>query len=162
MAMPTQTTLWRPGPLDALLGAWAFEITQEGQTVMRGRSEFARVEGGAFLLQHATAELLPTTPDVWRENSPFPIATVMGTDDPSGEFTCLYADGRGVRRVYQMALARGVWTIRGQAGPRFFQRFHGIFSDDGRAIEAYWERSEDGESWQRDFDIRYTKARPHA
>jgi hypothetical protein len=77
--MPTQTTLWRPGPLDALLGAWAFEITQEGQPVMRGRSEFARVEGGAFLLQHATADFLPTTPDVWRENSPFPIATVMGT-----------------------------------------------------------------------------------
>jgi hypothetical protein len=45
---------------------------------MRGRSEFARVEGGAFLLQHATADFLPTTPDVWRENSPFPIATVMG------------------------------------------------------------------------------------
>jgi hypothetical protein len=89
---------------------------------MRGRAEFARVEGGAFLLQHATAELLPTTPEVWRENSPFPIVTVMGVDDPSGAFTCLYADGRGVRRVYQMTLADRVWKIRGQAGPRFFQR----------------------------------------
>jgi hypothetical protein len=49
--------------------------------------------------------------------------------------------------------------IRGQAGPRFFQRFQGTFSDDGRTIAAYWERSEDGQSWQRDFDIRYTKAR---
>ena len=127
--------------------------------VLRGRAEFARVEGGAFLLQHATADLLPSTPQVWRENSPFPIVTVMGVDDPSGEFTYLYADGRGVRRVYQMTLAGGVWTIRGQAGPRFFQRFHASFSDDGRTIDGYWERSEDGHSWQADFNIRYTKAR---
>jgi hypothetical protein len=121
--MPAQTPQWKPGPLDALLGAWTFEITQEGQTVMRGRAEFARVEGGAFLLQHVTADLLPTTPDVWRENSPFPIVTVIGVDDPSGGFSYLYADGRGVRRVYQMTLADQIWEIRGQAGSRFFQRF---------------------------------------
>ena len=157
--MPTRTPQWKQGPLDALLGAWTFEITHEGQAVLRGRAEFARVEGGAFLLQHATADLLPTAPDVWRENSPFPIVTVMGVDDPSGAFTYLYADRRGVRRVYQMTLADQVWKIRGQAGPRFFQRFQGTFSDDGRTIAAYWERSEDGQSWQRDFDIRYTKAR---
>jgi hypothetical protein len=89
--MPTQTPQWKPGPLDALLGAWTFEITQDGQTVMRGRAEFAPVEGGAFLLQHVTADLLPTTPDVWRQNSPFPIVTVIGTDDPSGAFSYLYA-----------------------------------------------------------------------
>jgi hypothetical protein len=157
--MPAQTPQWKPGPLDALLGAWTFEITQEGQTVMRGRAEFARVEGGAFLLQHVTADLLPTTPDVWRENSPFPIVTVIGVDDPSGGFSYLYADGRGVRRVYQMTLADQIWEIRGQAGSRFFQRFQGTLSDDGRAITAYWERSKDNQSWQRDFDIRYTKAR---
>jgi hypothetical protein len=59
---------------------------------------------------------------------------------------------------HQMTLAARVWTIRGQAGIRFFQRFQGTFSDDGRTIAAYWERSEDGQSWRRDFDIRYTKA----
>jgi hypothetical protein len=96
--MPAQAPRWKPGPLDTLLGAWTFEITQD---------------------------LLPTTPDVWRQNSPFPIVTVIGTDDPNGAFSYLYADGRGVGRVYQMN----------------------------------WERSEDGQTWQRDFDIRYTKAR---
>jgi hypothetical protein len=113
---------------------------------MRGRAEFARVEGGAFLLQHATADLLPTAPDVWRQNSPIPIVTVIGTDDPSRAFSYLYADSRGVRRVYQMTLADLVWKIQGQAGPRSFQRFPGTFS-------------EDGQTWQRDSDIRYTKAR---
>ena len=84
--------------------------------------------------------------------------TAIGTDDPSGGFSYLYADGRSVRRVYRMTLADGVWTIRGQAGPRFYQRFQGTFSGDGRTIAAYWERSADGQSWQRDFYIRYTKA----
>ena len=58
-----------------------------------------------------------------------------------------------------MTLAYGAWKIRGQAGPRFFQRFEGTFSDDGRAISATGSVSADGQSWQRDFDIRYTKAR---
>jgi hypothetical protein len=37
--MRLQTPQWEPGPLDALLGASTFEITQEGRTVMRGRAE---------------------------------------------------------------------------------------------------------------------------
>jgi hypothetical protein len=34
--MPTPTPRWKPGPLGALLGAWTFEISQEGQALMRG------------------------------------------------------------------------------------------------------------------------------
>jgi hypothetical protein len=107
--MPTETRRWKPGPLDALLSAWTFEITQA---------------------------LLPTTPDVWRQNSPFPIVTVIGPDDPSGAFSYLYADGRGVRRVYQMTLADGVWKIRGQAEPRFFQRLQGTLATTARPSPA--------------------------
>ena len=126
--------------------------------MVRGRAEFAWLEGGAFLIQHAAADPpLPTTPPEWITNSPFPIVTVIGVDDPSGSFWYLYADGRKVRRVYQMSLAKGGWKLRGQAGPRFFQRFEGTFSGDGRTIAAYWDRSEDGETWQRDIDISYTK-----
>jgi hypothetical protein len=67
-------------------------------------------------------------------------------------------DGRGMRRVYQMSLADGVWKLWGQAGHRFFQRFQGTFSDDLRTIAAYWDRSENNRSWQLDFDSRYTKS----
>jgi hypothetical protein len=58
-----------------------------------------------------------------------------------------------------MSLAGGVWKLWEQAGPRFFQRFQGTFSNDGRTIAAYWDRSEDNQSWHRDFDIRYKRIR---
>ena len=48
--------------------------------------------------------------------------------------------GRGVQRV----LFAGVWTIRDNFG-------HRTFGDDAQLIGAYWECSEDGQSWQRDF-----------
>ncbi|TMK78683.1 MAG: hypothetical protein E6G45_05835 [Actinobacteria bacterium] len=68
----------------------------------------------------------------------------------------LYADARGVSRVYEMSLSDGVWEIWRDA-PGFCQRFTGTFSDDGRAIAGYWDRSRDGSSWERDFDLTYTK-----
>jgi hypothetical protein len=69
----------------------------------------------------------------------------------------LYADARGVCRVYQMSLGDGVWKIWGQSGPEFFQRFTGNFSGDGSIITAYWEKSRDGSTWEYDFDVEYTK-----
>jgi hypothetical protein len=103
--MPTQTTLRRPGPLDALLGAWAFEITQEAS---RSCGPVGVRPGGRRCLS------------------------------PAACYRRFLADH--ARRV-----AREL-TI----------------PDRDRDGNRYWERSEDGESWQRDFDIRYTKARPHA
>jgi hypothetical protein len=146
--------------LERLIGAWAMDITLAGQTVVRGRAEFSWFEGRAFVVQHVTAEpFLTTTPEQWRTNSPFPIVTVIGLDDSSGLLSYLYTDGRGVRRIYRMTLEDDVWEISGQAGPRFFQRFRGTFSRDGRTLTAYWERSENNKSWLRDFDVRYTKVR---
>jgi len=55
-----------------------------------------------------------------------------------------------------MSLSDGVWEIWRDA-PGFCQRFTGTFSDDGRAIAGYWDRSRDGSSWERDFDLTYTK-----
>jgi len=71
----------------------------------------------------------------------------------------LCADARGVCRVYQMSLEDGVWKIWGQAGPGFYQRFEGSFSDDGTRITARWEGSKDGKSWTPDFSVTYTKVR---
>jgi hypothetical protein len=31
-------------------------------------------------------------------------------------------------------------------------------SGDGRTIEAHWEKSENGKTWERDFDPKYAKA----
>jgi hypothetical protein len=91
-------------------------------------------------------------------NSPFPLATIIGLDDSTERFTMLYADARGVFRVYQMTLSDGVWKVWREA-PGFHQRFTGTFSDDGATITAYWEGSRDGSNWEHDFDLTYTKVR---
>jgi hypothetical protein len=125
----------------------------------RGRTAFEWLEGGAFLVQHADAEPAPASaPAEWVANSPFPLATIIGLDDSSQTFCMLYADSRGVFRVYQMSLSHGIWKIWREA-PGFHQRFTGTFSDDGTAITAYWEGSRDGSNWEHDFDLTYRKVR---
>jgi len=144
--------------LDALVGAWEFVPSVGGQPVGRGRSTFAWIEDGAFLRQHSDAapsDVAP--PPEWAANSPLPVTSIFGLDDASETFTMLYADARGVFRVYGMSLDGGAWKIWGRPGPEFFQRFSGTFSEDGRVVSARWEKSRDGSDWQLDFDLTYTK-----
>lgn len=50
-----------------------------------------------------------------------------------------------------------LWRIwRNAAG--FHQRFEGRLRLDGRIIEAQWEKSADGKTWEHDFDLKYVKA----
>ena len=87
----------------------------------------------------------------------FPVSTqVVGGDDASDEYTALYSDSRGVRRVYHMTLSGGVWKSWRDA-PGFNQRYIGKIGGDGKAIAGQWEFSEDGDSWKVDFDLNYTK-----
>jgi hypothetical protein len=158
--MQQQTENPAPRQLDALVGAWEIQASGGGQPLGKARTAFEWLEGGAFLIQHADS--MPTEhplPPEWVANSPFPLTTIMGLDDASETFFMLYADARGVSRVYQMSLGDGVWKIWGQAGSEFFQRFTGSFSDDGGTITAYWERSRDGSTWELDFDVEYTKVK---
>jgi hypothetical protein len=142
--------------LDQLLGTWTFEITTDGPPIVRGRAIFAHAEAGAFVrFQQFADPWLPTTPDIWKKNSPFPTVTMIGADDPSGTFAYAYTDRRGVRRVQQMTFVDRVWRAWGKAGPAFYQRFEGTLSEDGRWIDGYIDRSADNKHWERDFQIRY-------
>jgi hypothetical protein len=80
----------------------------------------------------------------------------MGVDEATGRAVQLYADGRGVFRIYEMSVANGVWRAWRDA-PGFHQRFAGAFSDDGRTITGAWEGSGDGTNWSHDFDLTYAK-----
>jgi hypothetical protein len=62
-------------------------------------------------------------------------AVIGGTHYRERDFYMLYADARGVFRVYRMSLSDGVWKI-GRDAPGFFQRFTGTFSADGNTITA--------------------------
>jgi hypothetical protein len=56
-----------------------------------------------------------------------------------------------------MALDGNEWRVWGRPGEEFFQRFLGIFSEDGSQIETRWERSADGDSWELDFAGSYSR-----
>ena len=148
-----------PAPLDALVGRWEMEAIVGGEPVMRALSTFAWLDGGRDFLFSRT-EALPPEVDVpreWVENAPFPVVSVIGADDYSGGYTMLYADGRGVRRTYEMRLDDGVWTLSARPDRDFFQRLKACISKDEDAIAGCWERSTDGEKWETDFDVAYTR-----
>ena len=137
-------------PLERLVGTWQLEAVVDSRSMIRGATTFEPIEGGAFLLQHADAKAGPE----WAEHSPMPVTSVIGFDDTSGEFSMLYADARGVHRVYRMRLDDETWTVWRDA-PGCFQRFVGSFTDGGRTINGRWESSPDGSAWELDFEMRY-------
>ncbi|MFC0505405.1 hypothetical protein [Micromonospora costi] len=141
--------------LDALLGRWTVQPKVDGLGV--GWTDFSWIENGMFLRQFADAEPLPAdAPRAWRENNPLPVTSLIGLDEAGEEFSVLYADARGVHRVYRMTFADGVWRMWREAAG-FHQRFTGTLSPDGDTIDARWERSEDGADWQLDFEVTYRR-----
>jgi hypothetical protein len=137
-------------PLEPLIGAWRSEIRWSkathklvaGPALVRGRVRFAWLEDGHFLVQHMGEAAR------W----------VIGRDDTSKLYGVLYADSRGVSRLYEMSLKNRVWKMWRHARG-FHQRFTGRFSRDRRTIVASWKRSVDGTRWHHDFDVTYTKVR---
>ena len=88
-------------PLSRLIGSWEFEPLVEGRSAGRGRATFEWIEDSNFVLERSDA----TWDDPgWLENAPASTRSVIGFDDSTGDVTQLYADDRGVRRVYRGTL----------------------------------------------------------
>ena len=73
-----------------------------------------------------------------------------------------YFDSRGVVRLYRMSLEDRTWTLQRTepdfSSLEFSQRYVGIFSDDGNRVDGAWETSyDDGQTWQIDFPLSYTR-----
>jgi hypothetical protein len=62
-----------------------------------------------------------------------------------------------------MRFSDGVWTLLRDSPDfsplSFSQRFTGTFGDDGDTIRGPWETSNDGSTWEHDFDLTYTRVR---
>ncbi|MEU5947357.1 hypothetical protein ABZ793_17560 [Micromonospora sp. NPDC047465] len=141
--------------LAPLVGRWTVQPKVQG--LGAGWTNFSWVEGGSFLRQFSDAEPPPASaPRAWRENNPLPTTSLIGLDDAGGEFTMLYADARGVHRVYRMTFGDGVWRLTRDA-PGFNQRFTGTLSPDGDTIDGQWETSENGVDWRLDFELTYRR-----
>lgn len=136
-------------PLSVLVGAWNTVGTHPlvPGTTFHGRTSFAWIEGGAFLIMRSQID----EPDI-----PSGIA-IFGTDDTTGECSMLYFDERGVSRRYETSLRDGVWQWWRNA-PGLSQRFTGTIAADGRTIVSRGEMSRDGASWEPDLQLTYTRA----
>ena len=143
--------------LTSLAGRWDVELRWSPQThalvggpgAVQLAARFEWIEEGSFLVQHQGNGAGPPQAR-W----------LIGRDETSGQYTVLYADARGVSRVYQMSLQMSLegrtWKMSRDA-PGFSQRFEGRLSPDGATIDGRWEKSTDGQTWEHDFDLRYTR-----
>ena len=140
-------------PLARLIGTWEFEPLVEGRSAGKGSVSFEWIADGTFVLERSEAEW---SDPGWVENAPRTSQAVIGFDDSTGEVVQLYADDRGVFRIYRGTLTDDAWRLE-RAAPDFHQRFVGEFGDDGRTIDGRWESSPDGVAWELDFPITYRK-----
>jgi hypothetical protein len=140
-------------PLGRLIGTWEFEPFVDRRSAGKGRATFEWMEDGAFVVERTDAEW---SDPGWVANAPVSTRSVIGFDDTTGEVAMLYADSRGVFRIYRGTLTGEAWRLE-RAAPDFHQRFIGVFRDDGRTIDGRWESSPDGSSWELDFPITYRK-----
>ena len=140
-------------PLARLIGSWEVEPLVEGRSAGKGRATFEWIADGAFVLEHSEAEW---SDPGWVDNAPRTTQAVMGWDESTDEIVQLYADSRGVLRIYRGTLTDEAWRLE-RAAPDFHQRFVGVFGDGGRRIDGRWESSPDGTAWMLDFPITYSK-----
>lgn len=135
--------------LAPLVGTWRVEfVPRPGEAPTGiGETSVAWLEDGQFLAVRSGGD----------PGLGFPRATwIIGRDDQDDEYTVVYADNRGVARVYGMSFGDSVWRMW-RSAPGFSQRFTGRLAPDGASIAATWEQSPDGDRWSRDFDLVYTR-----
>ena len=143
--------------LEPLVGEWSLALVMPGQEVpgtppdVGARVRFEWMGSGGFLVERWTVPI-PQAPDG---------LAVIGWDEGRGTYLQHYFDERGVARVYTMTFDDGVWTLertRHDFSPlEFSQRFTGSLGDDGRRIDGVWEIAHDHATWEKDFDLIYTR-----
>jgi hypothetical protein len=146
MSQPTAEQALRA--LDPFVGEWAMEATWPNgeRWPGGGRVTFEWHDSGAHLVERGSVEL-PEAPDN---------VSIIGCDGAAGTYIQLYADERGVCRIYQMSIGNGVWKLWREGEP-FAQRFTGTFSEDNTTITGRWEIAEDGTTYVTDFDLVFRR-----
>ena len=145
--------------LGPLLGEWSLAMVMPGERMpeklpdIGARVTFEWMGDKAFVLERWTVPI-PEAPDG---------LAVIGWDEGRGTFLQHYFDERGVARVYEMSFEGGTWKMertKPDFSPfEFSQRFTGTFSADGKRIDGTWEISHDHKTWEKDFDLIYTRVR---
>ena len=135
-------------PCEGLLGEWVEQIGVPG--VPPGRTTFEPVLGGRFVLQQSVIPD-PVFPDSWMvvvpDHGRGGSSSTTSTPAVSPACTRWASTGGGGRCGHSAD----------STSPPFAQRFEALLSADGRRLAGRWESRRDGEDWQHDFDVTYTK-----
>lgn len=133
-----------------LVGTWRVELTsaewlREGQSLV-GETRVDWLDDFFLVLRSSFGSGPPDS------------TSIIGRNEDREDYTVLYADDRGVSRIYSMTYDNRLW-IQHRADPGFHQRFEGRLSEGGDRIDAAWSKShDDGVTWQHDFSLAYTRA----
>ncbi len=120
--------------LDPLVGRWRMELYNapflpNPDTRVTGSIDIDWIEqGSALRMLQGDSQNPPAA--VW----------IIGRDESQPGYSVLYADDRGVSRVYLMSMEGARWQMRRDT-PEFSQRFYAQLDPDGRAIRGRWEKS---------------------
>lgn len=139
------------GDLEILIGRWEMELSNTSFLPSRSdtvRSEvvFEWLEDAAFLILRMGGRPSNSPGAIW----------LINRDEASSDYKVFYYDDRKVSRIYEMSFADHLWKLWRQS-PDFSQRFEGRINQDGNGILAKWEKSNDGQTWEHDFDVMYTR-----
>jgi hypothetical protein len=139
------------GALEILVGDWESEISHaaflpDPSATMTGRTSIRWVEDGSFLVMRQGDQKMKPPAATW----------LIARDESTPSYSVSYFDSRGVSRIYHMSFEQTVWKMW-RTTPRFSQRFEGTVSASGELIEAHWEKSTDGKTWEHDFDMTYRR-----
>lgn len=136
--------------LRPLIGVWHMEavVPDDPPVVFQGRSVFEAMPGGNFVAQF------------WEGTPPYAPdgIAVIGLDSEADRYVRHSYDSRGIARVYAMSFSDGTWTLTRHASG-VHQRFVGVFGNGGRTITGECEHSTDGETWELEFTLTYSKLR---
>jgi hypothetical protein len=151
------TTHEQNARLEPLIGDWSLAMVMPGKERpdelpdVGARVNFEWMGNKAFVLERWTVPI-PEAPDG---------LAVIGWDEGRGTFLQHYFDERGVARVYAMSFGDGLWKLERTTADfspfTFSQRFTGTFTDDGRQIDGTWEIAHDHTTWEKDFELIYTR-----
>ncbi len=136
-------------PFGVLIGSWTTTGTHPlvPGTVLHGRTTFAWLENGAFLLERSQMD-----------DPRFPAGlSIYGSDDALQEYYLLYFDSRGVSRKFAVDLHGNTFKMW-RAAPGFSQRFTLVIAQDGSSLLKTAELSRDDATWQKDLELTYTRA----
>ncbi len=135
-------------PLERFIGTWRTSGSHPllPGAALHGRTSFAWVEGGAFLVMRSEMDepRIPTG------------VAIFGSDDATGEYFMLYFDERQVSRKYDVDVRADGITWRRDA-PGFSQRMELTMSGDGDGIVSRGQLSRDGTTWEGDLELTYRR-----